>query len=251
MHDAIILAGGKNTAALKRMTRKEYEALIDIAGEPMVAFVARTLAASKNIGRILVIGPRLELEKISLPAQVRVLEGGCTLLETIHLGIAALGHSHKTLIATADIPLISKAAVDHFIEACTQKEADFYYPIVAKEIHNRYYPNNKRTYVALQEGTFTGGNLFMVKPDIVPKCLGFARGIINKRKSPFALCRIMGWSIVLRFICKQLTIRALEQRFLEISGVTGTVIRTPYPEIGIDVDKPQDLELVQALLRRT
>ncbi|MCE5287085.1 MAG: nucleotidyltransferase family protein [Pelosinus sp.] len=250
MHDAIILAGGKNTAALKRMTEEEYEALNSIAGKPMVAFVAAALVSSKNIGRVLIIGPRQELEKTSFPEQISILQSGATLLETIQIGIAAVGHSHKTLVATSDIPLLTTTAVDHFIEACTEKEADLYYPIVAKKIHNRQYPTNKRTYVELKEGTFTGGNIFMVNPDIVPRCLEFAEQVIEKRKSPFALCRLLGWGIVWRLLCRNLTITALEKRVSEILGITGNVIKTPYPEIGIDVDKPGDLELVQTLLGR-
>lgn len=106
MYDAIILAGGKNTDALQRMTEEKYEALSNIAGKPMVSFVAAALANSKNIGRILIIGPKQELEKISFSERISILEGGATLLETIQVGIAALGHTRKTLVATSDIPLV-------------------------------------------------------------------------------------------------------------------------------------------------
>jgi molybdopterin-guanine dinucleotide biosynthesis protein A len=247
MYDAIILAGGVNTVVLRNMTQQQYEAMIDIAGEPMVAFVARALAASQKIGRILVVGPRQELEKISFPGCVRVLEGGRTVLDTIQVGMQQLGHNHKTLVATADIPLLTVQAVDHFIQQCGEKEADLYYPIVAKEVHNRQYPNNKRTYVQLKEGLFTGGNLFMVKPDVVPQCLEIAERIIANRKSPFQLCRMLGWTFVFRFLCKSLTLAAAEKRVSEVLGITGAVLQTPYPEVGIDVDKPTDLELVRAL----
>jgi GTP:adenosylcobinamide-phosphate guanylyltransferase len=249
MYDAIILAGGKNTDALERMTEEKYEALSNIAGKPMVSFVAAALANSKNIGRILIIGPKQELEKISFSERISILEGGATLLETIQLGVAALGHTHKTLVATSDIPLITTAAVDHFIAECTEKTADLYYPIVSKEIHNRRFLNNKRTFVELKEGTFTGGNIFMVNPEIIPRCLEFSRAVIDKRKSPFALCCLLGWGIVWRLLCRSLTLAALEKRVSEVLGITGKVIKTPYPEIGIDVDKPSDLELVQILLR--
>jgi GTP:adenosylcobinamide-phosphate guanylyltransferase len=248
MHDAIILAGGKNAAALKRITQEEYEALNAIGGKPMAAYVAEALAGSKHIGRVLIAGPKQELERMAFPAKVSILEGGATLIETVQRGIAALGHSRPALIATTDIPLITTVAVDHFIEACAFQEADLYYPVVAKEIHSRQYPNNKRTFVQLKEGTFTGGNLFMVNPEIVPRCLEFTRRAIAKRKSPWALCRLLGWGIVWRFVLKKLTVAVLEQRVNELLGITGRVIKTPYAEIGIDVDKPEDLALVKTLL---
>lgn len=251
MHDAVILAGGKNTAALQYMTKEEYEALTSIAGNPMVHYVAAALAGSAHIERVLIVGPKKALEKNSFPDKVSVLEGGATLLETIQCGMAPLDKRRLALVATTDIPLLSTAAVDHFINACQGAHADLYYPIVSKEIHTRQYPNNKRTYVQLREGTFTGGNIFMVNPEIVPRCLDFAQEVIAKRKSPWALCRLLGWSIVWRLMLKKLTITVLEERVNNILGITGQVIKTPYAEIGIDVDKPDDLRLVRTLLKHT
>lgn len=250
MYDAIILAGGENSKRLSTHTPQCYEALIEIAGKPMVTFVAEALAASSQVDRIFVLGPSDELAKCSFPPGCIIVEGGQSIVGTIRIGMAALGHTNMVLVATADIPLLTPAAVDDFLAQCARVEADLYYPIVPQEVNERQYPGNKRTYVRLREGTFTGGNLFLVNPAIVEHCMDVAEGMIENRKNPLKLCRLLGWSFVLRFLCGFLKLQDVEQRVSELLQVSGAVILSPYPELGIDVDKPSDLEMVRATFMR-
>ncbi|MEG6585207.1 nucleotidyltransferase family protein [Dendrosporobacter sp. 1207_IL3150] len=245
MYDAIILAGGANNKSLSKVNPQPYEALIEIAGRPMVSFVADALAASSHVNRIFVVGPAKELANCQFPGNTTVLEGGRTILETISIGMEALGHKDKVLIATADIPLLTQAAVDDFLAQCSKVNADLYYPVVAKDINNRQYPDSKRTYVRLKEGTFTGGNIFLVNPQIVPQCMSVAEKIIDNRKNPWKLACIMGWTFLFQFVIGLLSLKGAESRVSEILGITGAVIQSSYPELGIDVDKESDLELVR------
>lgn len=246
MYDAIILAGGTNSKSLSTLNSQPYEALIEIAGRPMVSFVAEALAASSRVDRVFVIGPATELAKCEFPPTATILEGGRTILDTISIGIAALGHQNRVLIATADIPLLTTAAVDDFLIQCSKVTADLYYPVVGKEVNKRHYPASKRTYARLRDGVFTGGNIFLVNPAIVPQCMKVAAKIIANRKNPWKLACIMGWLFLFRFIIGRLSLKAAESRVSEILGITGAVIQSTYPELGIDVDKESDLELVRS-----
>lgn len=246
MHDAIILAGGENTKQLSKYSSQPYEALIEIAGKPMVTFVAEALAASSQIRRILVVGPADALLACSFPAGTEIVQGGATIMDTIRLGMAALGHKEKTLVATADIPLLTADSVRHFLDQCAVREGDLYYPIVTREVNEKAYPGTRRTYVRFKEGTFTGGNLFLVNPAIVPQCMSIAEKIIANRKNPLKLCHILGWSFVVKFVFGWLRLPDVERRVSDLLGIRGSVIQSPYPELGIDVDKPSDLELVQS-----
>jgi len=250
MFDAIILAGGENGKRLNSQIPRCYEALIEIAGKPMVTFVAEALAECGQVNKIYVLGPVEELEKCSFPANTTILEGGSTIVETIRLGMAVLGHSEPVLVSTADIPLLTAEAVDDFLRQCSRVSADLYYPIVTKEVNECRYPGNKRTYVQLKEGTYTGGNIFLVNPDIVNHCMDVADKLIANRKNPLKLCHMLGWSFVVRYLLGTLNLRAVERRASELLGVSGAVIQSPYPELGIDVDKPSDLALVRAIFSR-
>lgn len=245
MYDAIILAGGENNEQLAGYASQPYEALIDIAGRPMVEFVAAALAASRQVSRIFVAGPAAELGTCSFPEHTVILPGGQTIMETISLGMNAVGHDRLTLVVTADIPLLTARAIDDFLQQCAAVQADVYYPVVARQNNERRFPGNKRTYVRLREGTFTGGNLFLVNPRIVPQCVQLAERIIANRKNPVKLCCLLGWSFVVQFVLGTLQLVQVEKRVSEILGIKGAVIRSPYAELGIDVDKPSDLELVR------
>ncbi len=246
MYDAIILAGGEKSKELSKYTPHCYEALIDIAGKPMVTFVAEALAASRQVDRIFVLGPVAELASCDFPPETHISASGPTIIETIRLGMRSLGHNRPVLVATADIPLLTADAVNDFLFQCGRIDADLYYPIVPKEVNEISYPGNKRTYVRLREGVFTGGNLFLVNPAIVEQCALVAEQFIAERKHPLVLCRMLGWSFVIRFLLGVLSLKDVEKRVSELLGVQGAVVMSPYAELGIDVDKPSDLELVRA-----
>jgi GTP:adenosylcobinamide-phosphate guanylyltransferase len=248
MYDAIILAGGENQKQLLGLSPQPYEALIEIAGQPMVTFVANALAASGAVNRILVVGPELVLKQCAFPPQATVLAGGRTIMETIQIGMKALGHQQKTLVATADIPLLTADAVNDFLTQCSSIDADFYYPILARELNERRYPSTRRTYVRLREGTFTGGNIFLVNPDVVSRSLTVANRIIENRKKPLTLCGILGWAFIIKFLTGTLCLAEVEGRVSELLKLRGAVIHSRFPELGIDVDKPSDLELVRATI---
>ncbi|WP_378951164.1 nucleotidyltransferase family protein [Pelosinus sp. sgz500959] len=245
MYDAIILAGGENSKCLSHFSSQPYEAMIEIAGKPMVTFVADALAAAPQVARIFVMGPVKQLAQCSFPENVILVEGGRTITETIQLGMNSLGHKNKVLVVTADIPLLTPTAINDFLTQCSKTEVDLYYPIVSREINNQHYPGNKRTYVRFKDGTYTGGNIFLVNPVIVPQCLAVAKELIDNRKNPFKLCCLLGWGFVLNFLIGTLSLSKVKERVASLLGVTGTVIKSSYPELGIDVDKPSDLELVR------
>lgn len=248
MYDAIILAGGENKKKFLRLSPQPYEALIEIAGQPMVTFVTRALAASGSVNRIFVVGPATALRQCVFAQPVSILAGGRTIMETIQIGMAALGHKRKVLVVTADIPLLTAEAVNDFLAQCSGIDADFYYPIISRELNERCYPSTRRTYVRLREGTFTGGNIFLVNPDIVSRALPVANRIIENRKKPLALCGILGWAFVVKFLTGRLGLAEVESRVSALLKLRGAVIHSRFPEVGIDVDKPSDLELVRSAL---
>lgn len=245
MVDALILAGGESSEGLSKLSNEPYEALICIAGKPMVTFVAEALAASQLVQRIFIIGPAVELSRCRFPENSTIIQGGLSLQETIKIGMSAVNQEEKTLVVTCDIPLLTEQAVKHFLESCKQVAADLYYPVVEKMISERDYPGNERTYVKFKEGLFTGGNIFLVNPKIVQSCLQQANYLLENRKKPLKLCRFLGFAFVVRFFFGQLCLHAVEERASKLLHIRGAVIQSPFAEVGMDVDKPSDLELVR------
>ncbi|MHB8172418.1 MAG: nucleotidyltransferase family protein [Thermincolia bacterium] len=245
--DAVILAGSLNDGPLKNCSHADYEALIKIGDRPMVDYVIEAVAQSPSVNQMVLVGAEEIYRQTNGRTVLHALPGDNPVASVLN-GVKALSGDKRILLATADIPLITSEAIEDFIQACAGTQADFYYPIVSRTINENHYPMVKRTYVSLKEGVFTGGNLFLVNPQIVDRCALWAEDMVSLRKSPFRLCRRLGLSFMVKFICRCLTISELEDKVSHLLGVRARTVITSYPEIGVDVDKPNDLHTITEIL---
>lgn len=243
--DAIILAGSTNQGKLRECSGETYEAMVQIAQKPMVSYVFHALKQSRLINKIVVAGPHEEMGGLFAHTEgVLLAPGGTTPIDSLLNALEVLKPKGNVLVATCDIPLLTADSVADFIKRCSKKHADVYYPIIPKEANDRHYPGVKRTYIKFKEGVFTGGNLFLINPEIAEKCAVQARAFVEKRKSPVALARLVGWKFLVKFLMKKVTLQETEATASRVFGIKGAVIISPFPEVGIDVDKPSDLALV-------
>ena len=251
-YDAIILAGGESSSELKKIAPYDNEALIIIGNYPMIYYVYQALRASSHINQIVVSGP-VEALRAILPRDERLLfvEGGKNAIESFSHAVKALEAkdiSAKVLILPTDIPFISVQAIEDFLERCETSNNDFYYPVTRKEVNEAKFPGVQRTYVRLQEGTVTGGNLFLLRSELIEQCLEMGLKLVERRKNPLAMARLFGFGLVWKYITRRLSIEMAEKRFYQVLGIKGKGIISPYAEIGVDVDKPSDLNLAQERL---
>lgn len=252
MISAIVLAGSNNEGSLRECSDASNEALIKIGNKTMVEYVINALEDAKKIQRIVVVGPKGDLDKFySGKSHIITVESGYSIINSLLKGIDILEEGEKAtkvLVVTADIPLIRGQIIDEFIEQCISKEMDVIYPIVPKEQNEKKFPGVKRTYAKLKEGVFTGGNIFLINPNIVARCATLAEKIIELRKSPLKLVEFIGMSYIFKYILGILSIGDAEKRVSQILGIKAGAIIVSHPEIGVDVDKPSDLELATKVL---
>lgn len=251
-YDAIILAGGESSSDLKKIAPYDNEALIIIGNYPMIYYVYQALRSSKQINKIVVSGP-VDALKAILPRDERLffVEGGKNAIESFAHAVKILEGSEiseKVLILPTDIPFISAQAIEDFLERCEGSNNDFYYPVTRKEVNEEKFPGVQRTYVRLKEGTVTGGNLFLIRSALIEQCLEMGLKLVERRKNPLAMARLFGFGIVWQYITRRLSIEMAEKRFYKVLGIKGKGIISPYAEIGVDVDKPSDLNLAQEKL---
>lgn len=249
--DAIILAGSSQAGALKEYSQVENEALIPIGEKLMVQYVINALREVTAINKIVVVGPVQELQPLyQEDTRIILAEQGDTQINTLLNGLKALrpNPDQMIVVATSDIPLLSSEAVEDLLQQCGEREGDLFYPIVPKEINEERFPGVRRTYIHLRDGIFTGGNLFLVKASIIEPCAAKADELVRLRKSPLALSRQIGLMFIIKYLLQCLSLRETEIKFSRLLGITGFGIISQYPEIGIDVDKPGDLELVRRIL---
>lgn len=248
-YDAIILAGGESSSDLKKIAPYDNEALIIIGNYPMIYYVYKAVRQCPRIRKIVVSGPIDSLRNI-LPREENLffVNSGDNAVASFANAAEFLqteGTTERLLIMPTDIPFITVEAIEDFIARCEKSDHDFYYPVTSKEVNEKAFPGVRRTYVRLQDGIFTGGNLFIVRTKLVDNILDLALQLVIRRKDPLAIARLFGFRLLWKFVTRSLSILAAEKRFYKVTGIRGKAIISPFAQIGVDVDKPSDLELAQ------
>lgn len=245
--NAVVLAGRKNDGALKEVSPEEWEAEIDIGGRPMASYVIQALRRCKEVKEIAVVGPE-SLNGEIRAAGAHLVEPGKDLLENLRNGVKALPHDYKTLIVTSDVPLITGEIVSRFLSACDAKDADFYYAIIPKNRVEEKYPGARRTWVRLRDGPFTGGNFLVVTPAIIDSLSRQIDLLFRYRKNPIMLGKLLGLGFMLRFMLGLIRVRDVEERVARMCDIGTFAVVCDDPEVGVDVDKPEDLRLARSVL---
>lgn len=227
---AIILAGGQING--------EYKALRRLGSQTMLDYVLTALRRTGRFNRLIVVGNRQQMASWQSD-DVIVIDGAVNLLNSFLNGVKLLNRWEKFLVITADIPLVTAEAIDDFLTKCSG-EAEVCYPIISQSDIEAKFGKVERTYVKLKNGSFTGGNLLLLHPAALEKCLPLAAKMTELRKSPLKLAGLLGWRIIWQMFTRQLTIDSVCARIFAITGVRAHGIISKYAVIGMDFDKPAD-----------
>ncbi len=247
---AVVLGGGDPGDAFAAAHGVAVKALIPVGGEPMALPVLRALRGSGRVGRVAYVGPTTpDLDAL---IDERVTDHG-SLLGNLEAGVDALyaggvQPGERVLVVTADIPMLRAAEVRDVLDA-VPLQAALVYPVVRREVCEAAYPGVRRTYARLRDGSFTGGNLFILDPALIEQFLPRLREVLAARKAPLKLAGLIGPGVLLRLLLGRLSVAALETRVSAILGVPARALITPHASVGTDVDQDEDLALAAAHLR--
>jgi len=247
----VILAGGNTPDNIIESGESEKErAFIDVCGRPMLGWVLDAVRTSGSIGEILVIGNSKRMKDVFGFADNEIAEQKSSMLENLMIGMNAFRDQKRVLVVTCDIPLITTGILDDLIGQIYQIEADIHYPIVDVAYFDERFPGSHRTTQKLKEGTFTGGNIFQLSPGPVIANRERVEAVIRDRKSPAKLVKLFGMGFILKFALRQLDLKGLESKASQILGAKMRAVLTKHPQVGLDVDKSDDLKLVREVLGR-
>lgn len=253
--DAVLTAGGipQPDEPLYSYSNGEAKALIDVAGKPMIQWVLDALGEAKTIEHVVVIGLS-DKANLTCTKPLSYLPNQGKMLENLKAGTAKVlelnPQAKYVLFVSSDIPSITGKMVDWVVRTCMQTNHDLYYNVIRREDMERRFPGSKRTYTRLKDMEVCGGDMNVVRTAIVNKNSEFWDKLIEARKNPAAQAALIGTDIIFKFLFRQLTIDDVIQRVADKLGLKGRAIVCPYPEVGMDVDKPHQLELIRAHLTR-
>jgi len=240
--DALVLAGGK-VEGFDIENRPPIKALLDLDGRPMIEYVLEALSNSENVGQIVVLTP-MKMEDESWAALAdNIIYIDDIITANITKGLDNLGPDGKFLLISSDIPLLTTKIIDDFISDTLVIDAEVYYPIVTKKAVEARFPKSKRTYFSLKDGTYTGGNIFLIDKIAFRKNKERAEQIFANRKRPLKMVGLIGISNIIKFLLKRMTIEGLEAKASSILACKARAIVTDHAEVGVDIDKQEDLDM--------
>lgn len=230
--EAIVLAGGKAEDPLAQKYGVASKTLVPYKGRPLVEYTLESLGGADL--EVILIGPKASLS----PAPKRWLEDTGSMVGNLEAGIQA-AQGQRVLVATGDMPFLTTEAVRWILEKAPQ--AGFVYSIISQETIEKRFAGMRRTYARVREGKFTGGNIVIINKQLFFTALPLLKRALALRKQPLALAQMIGFSTLLRVILGQASIPDLEARVSKILGVPARALITPYAEVGVDLDKEEDL----------
>jgi len=245
---AVVLAGTAEESELTRQAGVQNKSFIRLGGRPVLAYILEVLQQVPEISRIMVVGPVESLQAFREEYDFEIVaeEGG--IAQNIQAPFKQWQLTGPLLLVTGDVPLLTRDALEDFLQQCRPYDLDFYYPIIPREAVEQGYPGTKRTYVPLKEGVFTGGNIFVARAEKVLEALPQVEDFFRVRKSFVKMVAKLGFVFILKYITRRLVIEDLIQRFKVLFNVEAKAVITLHPEIGIDLDKISDLAFFRARL---
>jgi molybdopterin-guanine dinucleotide biosynthesis protein A len=243
--DAVVLAGGPPAPELTGGTLPK--AFAPIGPSTMVEYVLTALSAAARIRRVALVGPDPLPPAVARAVSLHVAGRG-SLLANLGAGLAALGPAAggPVLVAAADVPLLTTAALDAFLDDALAADVDVAYAIVPRADMERAFPGVRKTFVRLADGTFTGGSLVLLRPDAFARARPVIERAVQARKRPWELARLFGVGTLLGLAAGRLRIAALERRAQTVAGLRARAIVCRDAGVALDVDTPAMLDVVRS-----
>lgn len=243
--DAAVLAGGDGSVVDPNC---RFKGLLAIGGKPMVAWVVEALRACESVAEIAVVVPSAEDLGAWADTVDKLVVSDGSFYDNLVAGVGAFRTDRPVLLTTGDVPALTVAALDDFIGRSLQSGAEFTYPLIAKTEMLAQFPGSVRSYVRLVDGEVTGGNMMLVNPFLVERNREIGQKLFDTRKNALMMARVIGLRFVLKLALGRLQIHEVEAKMEQLLGGKSAAIRTTFASIGADVDKPEDVIVVERAL---
>lgn len=253
--DAILLSGGvpEPDEPLYQYTKGEPKALIDIGGKPMVQWVLDALEQADRVDDIVVVGLSPEAGLISSKIKI-FTPSKHDLLENVRQGALELKannpQSNHALVVSSDIPAITPESVNWLVDKSSQTDKDLYYSVITRQVMEARFPNSKRSYTRLKDVELCGGDMNVVRISKVTEDDELYRKIMDARKNAFKQASLIGYDTLFYLLIRRFNLEQAVKQVEKRLKLSGEAVVCPYAEVGMDVDKPHQLEILRADLEK-
>jgi len=258
MH-CMILAGGevRPEDPLYPYTDGKPKALIDMGGVSMLERVVNSLQSSPYVEEILVVGIDDQTAAefgFQFKRSIHFVADQKSMVGNMLAGAEWFRRNHpeteQVLGCSADIPTITSAIVDQFVETCRPWDKAIYYSFVSRDVLETRFPNSNRTYSRIGGLDVAGGDMVMARIEVVERNRQLIESLTSARKHPWRIAQVVGLGMLLKFIFRRVSFEDMERTASRIIGMPAKVILFDHAELAMDADKPHQVDILRAEFAR-
>lgn len=246
---AVLLAGSRPGGdPLAQELGLQVKAMIPVGGEPMIGRPLSALRASKAIGQIRVLSQDVEALRTAVgrAKSVRLQRSEGTIASTLLALMFDKSIQWPLVVTTADHALLEPAMIDQLLTDADG--ADVAVAVVEQTALMQRLPQTRRTWLKFRNGAYTGANLFVFGSPKAAAAIEIWRSVEQDRKKGWRMIAALGPMTLIGTALRLLTIDQTAARLGRKLGLNVRIVRMADPLAGIDVDKLDDLKLVEAIV---
>jgi hypothetical protein len=254
-YTGLVLAASRgNLDPLAKAGGVSHKCFIDIAGQPMLKRVVAAVMKSGRIKRTIVV---IEPDSIAEAKQILADLPGADQIEyvasreNIGSSVSAVATSEllPLIITTGDNALHTPELVRYFCDSLDDLKDDGAIGLTPAEYILAKYPEGNRAFHRFRDGAFSSCNIYAL---LTEKALEAPR-VFNSGgqfgKKPRRLIGAFGLLAFLLYKSRLFTLRTVLKALSRTVGVRTAPVLIPFAEGPIDVDRMQDWELANRIIR--
>ena len=249
--DTLVLAAGRGPDdPMARAYGVTHKCLVEVAGRPMLARVVDTLLAAPEIATISISIEDGAIARKALGdscGKVTIIPSKSSAPASVR---AVLESRSPLFVTTADHPLLTGEMITHFLARAQSGDADMAVGLATAETILAAYPEARRTFLPLGRSRVSGCNLFAFNTARALGALDFWQNLEQMRKRPLKLIGAFGPGAIAHFVFGGFDLDSAFRAASRRLGLKARPVLMPIAEAAIDVDKPADKELAEAILAR-
>lgn len=254
MMDVIVVAGGapERGDPLYAFTQGGFKSMLEVAGKPMVQWVLDALSDAPSVQNVAVVGlPPITALDCKKPL-IMLSESG-EIVENIRLGAIELAKQNpnatRVLIVSADLPAVTPEMVEWLIARVKESDHELFGFSINRKTIEALDKDPRQIFVHLK-------NEEVCLADVAGLQIAFAnrpehplwQRLVEARKSPTRQAALLGYDVLFLLMLRQLTLKEAEASINRRLGINARAISCPFPELGMDVDRPRDIDVLEDIL---
>ena len=253
--DVMVTAGGipKPDDPLYVYTQGKSKALADVAGKPMVQWILDALGKAKSVDNIVIVGLS-ESDGVSCEKPLYYVPNQGSMINNIKAGAAKITEinpqSDYCMIASSDVPTITPDMVDWVASSALETDHDVYFNVIERSVMEKRFPGSKRTYTKLKGIQLCGGDINVIRTFAITAQEELWNKMEANRKNPLKQAMTVGLDTLFLILFRLVDHEGAARYATKSLGLKCRAILCPHAEIGMDVDKPHQLELLAADLSK-